>query len=323
MLGIQKVEWLASWIDFTTDELRLILNFKNDFIQKYQIVDPAKPGSARTVLCVRGKLRQVQERLFRRVLAPKLKPSEFSHGGVAKRSILSYVEPHLGSKFVYKTDIASFYPTISNNRVNSLFLRKLGCHPSVARVLTDLCTYDYHLALGLVTSPLIADQIMRPFDERLAGACKSLDLQYTRFVDDITISGPYSLKSSYVRRLVVKAMADLGFKRKLSKEKCDVIGDVDITSLRVRADGPAVQGCYVEELRRQLLDHKSLGQGGSFVGPYYSRSQLEGKLNFIRWINKKQAQSLAALFRSVNWMNVRQVAELTALVPSKPVLVPS
>ncbi len=170
MLGIQKVEWLASWIDENPDELRLILNCKSDYIKKYEVVDPAKPGSARSVLCVGGKLRQVQERLFRRVLAPRLKPSEFSHGGVTKRSILSYVEPHLASKFVYKTDIASFYPSISNNRVNSLFLRKLGCHPSVARMLTDLCTYDYHLALGLVTSPIIADQIMMPFDARLGTA---------------------------------------------------------------------------------------------------------------------------------------------------------
>lgn len=322
MLGIQKVEWLEKSTEFSTEELFRILDNKSSYIRKLKKVDPTAPLACREVLSVEGDLRTVQDRLLRRVLSPKLKPSECSHGGVTSRSILSYVTPHLGSDFLYQTDIASFYPSISHRKVNALFLRRLRCSPAVARVLTNICTYDFHLALGLVTSPILADQIMMPFDIRISNACSRLGLRYTRYVDDITISGNYSLESSYIRRLVEKSLRELGFRLKRSKDRCCSTDRSEITSLRIRGGNVAVRGSYIEELRRQLLDHKELSKGRELVGHYYSRSQLEGRLYFIRWINRGQAKSLEPLFRSVNWAAAREAADAKRLVPTKVRLVP-
>ena len=75
-------------------------------------------------------------------------------------------ERHLRSQFAFSCDIMEFYPSIHSSRVYRLFAKIQGCSPDVARLLTRLCTYRYHLALGLITSPLLADQFLT-IDETL------------------------------------------------------------------------------------------------------------------------------------------------------------
>src|SRR5690606_20655991 len=124
---------------------------------------------------------------------PKLSPSACSHGGVPGRGVKTNIEQHLGSVFGFTTDIANFFPSISHDRIHELFLRRFECSPDVARVFNRLCTYQHHLALGLVTSPLLADQVMQPIDARIAAACSAAGLPYTRFVDDISITGHFDM----------------------------------------------------------------------------------------------------------------------------------
>src|SRR5690606_23911950 len=145
---------------------------------------------------VTGKLRTVQYRIYRRLFLPALKPSDQSHGGVPKRHIKTNAEPHLNSGLAFTTDISSFYPGIHHTRVYRLFSSTLGCCPDVAPVLTGLCTHRHHLAPGLPTSPILAAQLMRPVDGRISALCARLGLIYTRFVDDISISGNFDLGDS-------------------------------------------------------------------------------------------------------------------------------
>ena len=104
-----------------------------------------------------------------RFSCPSCSVSDFSHGGVRGRHIKTNVEPHLKSTFVFTTDISNFYPTISHNRVYRLFSRDFCCSPDVAESAPRLCTYKHHLALGLITSPILADQVIAPIDARIGG----------------------------------------------------------------------------------------------------------------------------------------------------------
>ena len=122
--------------------------------------------------------------------------SEFSHGGVRGRHIKTNVEQHIESTFVFTADVSNFYPTISHKRVYRLFVEDFACSPDVAHICTKLCTYKHRLALGLITSPMLADQVMRRIDARIGGLCRNAGLVYTRYVDDLTISGPFDLKES-------------------------------------------------------------------------------------------------------------------------------
>ena len=322
MLRIRQVKHLARSLETTPDRLREVADSPERFCQELTLYDPAKPDKPRDVLNVTGPLRKFQTRLLRGVLVRKLSPSHYSHGGVGGRHILSNVQPHIGSSFVFTADISNFYPTISHDRVYRLFAGKLECSPDVASLCAKITTHDYHLALGLITSPILADQIMIEIDERIAGACRQAGLVYTRFVDDLTISGSFDLEKSGFSGLVERILEEHGFRMHPGKRRFGSSSDgIPITKITVGKGHPDVRREYLAELTRQIEDAANLANGGEFQGPYYTKSQIEGKVRFVCWVNPGRRKQLLRIFRQVSWDRAEQEAARRGLVAAKKVLV--
>jgi hypothetical protein len=49
-----------------------------------------------------------------------------------------------------------------------------------------------------------------------------------------------------------------------------------------------------------------MASGGDFNGPYYTESQIRGRVQFFSWVNPGRRRKLMAVFRSIRW---RQVGE--------------
>jgi hypothetical protein len=321
MLQIRQVKHLAGQLKTSTARLREVAESVSSYCEELTLLDPAKPGRPRDVLNVTGALRTLQTQLLRRVLLPKLTPSEFSHGGIRGRHIKSNIQPHIESVFVFTTDISNFYPTVSRNRVYDLFATKLGCSPDVARICTRLCTYRHHLALGLVTSPILAEQVLGDVDLRIAGVCQQANAVYSRFVDDITISSSFDLERSGLPNLVESILGDHGFSVNRLKNRFGRISDgVTITKIRVKNGHPDVQREYLVELERQLDDVASLAAGKGFQGPYYTKSQIGGRVQFVCWVNPNRRRRLLRWYRSIPWERVEQAARQGLLIANKKVL---
>ena len=299
--------------------MRLTAEFADDCITQLTAWDPVR--KKRDVISVHGRLRKFQERFHQRVLRPRIRPSRWSYGAVKGRHLLSHARQHLDSIFVYKTDLANFYPSIGIDRVNRHFLKLLRCSPEVSRFLTRLCTHDYHLALGLITSPILANQMMLPIDARIGALCEAHNCVYTRWVDDITISAQWDLSKSAVPDKVNKILASHGIAEKTSKRD---FGRLDngpaITGVRVRNGRIDVTVEFLEELHRQLQDHASLARSGQFSGPYQSYSQLAGKVHFAAWVNRGRRQVLLSRLRSINWNSVESVAIQRGLVVRRKIV---
>jgi RNA-directed DNA polymerase len=309
MLGIRQVKHLLHALSASLEEVSALFESPESFYEQLYVSDPQKPHKKRVVVDVRGQMRAMQARLYRRLLLPKLVPSVHSHGGVRGRSIRTNAEPHLGSRYVFKTDISNFYPSIHFARVYRLFTADLECSPDVGRICTRLCTYKHHLALGLITSPILADQLLRRVDRRIGGACRKADLVYTRYVDDITISGPYSLERSGFANLVERILAEDGFVANPAKHAFGKLENgVTITNLREVRGHLDVRREYLDELIRQIEDATSLARGGAFDGPYYTPGQIFGRVRFVCWVNPGRRRDLIQRFRSVRWDRVREHA---------------
>ena len=241
MLNLFTIKRLASIIDIPEEVLFHVSENTASYVREKTVYDPTRLDRIkrpRDVIAVVGLWRTIQCRLQKRVFAPRLKFSPISYGSVPGRDAIKNANAHKGQKFLYVVDISDFFPSISNDRVFRLFFRQLGCAPSVARLLTKLCTYDYHLSLGLVTSPILSDQVLRPSDRRLLGMCKKScnpQLIPTRFVDDIAISSHFDLEESFVVSLVRDILNKHGFKIKKSKERTGRIDQgIPITKIRIR-----------------------------------------------------------------------------------------
>jgi len=323
MLRIQKIDHLASRLGTSCSHLKEVSASVEEHCQEFLQFDPSKPNKNRAVLAVQGPLRKLQDRLLRQVLLKALKPSPYSYGGVKGRSIKQNVLKHTGSTFVYTADISNFYPSISNNRVYRLFCDRFGCSPDVARICTRLCTYNRHLALGLVTSPLLADQLMHSIDHRIAGACDACGLTYTRFVDDISVSGGFSLDQSGFPQMLTQILADHGLRLNPNKHLFGRLDEgVPITKLRLRHGKLDVQRAYVEELERQLDDAAALANGSPSGRAYFTRAQIRGRIEFVCWINPGRRGRLMSKFRAIPWAKVELHATQLGLIAQKKQLKP-
>jgi len=321
MLGIQTIEQLATKVGMDEGELRLLAERPEAFIKRLKVWTPGK--KARDVISVHGDLRTFQLRLHQRLLQAKIHPAPCSHGGVKKRHVVSNAKMHLGQRFGFKTDIANFFPSISSARVCRVFLRTLRCSPEVSRLLTTLCTHEFHLALGLITSPILAEAALQTLDHRLAKLCVLNGMTYSRFVDDITISGSFDLEGSWVPDQVNQVLRSLGYREKTDKRE---FGEFDrgfaVTGVRIVRGHMDVDKDWYAELERSLTDHRSLACGGEFHGPFLSESQILGKIHFACWVNPNRRFSLWRRFRVIRWdrafLNALErgvVQEVTKITP--------
>jgi len=313
MLHIHYDKQLARMLGTTRSELRDVLDHADDWYEILRLYDPAKPKKPRDVVNVRGKLRRLQNQLYRRVLLPKLVVSTYSHGGIRGRHVKSNAHAHVESQFVFKADISNFYPTIRQQRVYRLFHDRFSCMPPVAKLCTRLCTFDHHLALGLITSPILADQELHSVDERIGGMCRQAGLVYTRFVDDVTISGIYDLERSGIPHVVNEILVESGFTANPEKYEFGRLANgIAITGVRRNRRGHLdVRREYAEEVSRQLdnVDHLARGESFHRQRPYYTKAQIRGRVEFVRWINRGRGEQLFRQFRSIHW----QAAEDSAL----------
>lgn len=319
MLNIRRVKHLAAATGLPIDRLHELVNTADTFCEELLLVDPSRPLKKRTVLDVRGDLRKFQDRLLRSVLMAKLTPSSHSHGGIRGRHIKTNIIPHLKSIFVFTADISNFYPSIKSDRVYRLFRQRLGCTPDVARICTRLCTHRHHLALGLITSPFLAEQTLLEVDARIAAACGKAKLNYSRYVDDMTISGHFDLEKSGFSATVHSILQQHGFDMHPEKTHFGRLSDeTPITRITVRRGHPDVRREYLAELERQLVDAANLANGHAFCGPYFSQSQIAGRVQFISWINPGRRRAILAKFNSVPWGKVAREAARQGLVASTP-----
>ena len=138
------------------------------------------------------RLKVIQSAIKRNILSKIELPSNV-HGGVKKRSNITNAKEHQGNKFKFTTDFQEFYPSVSFDRVYSMFLL-LGYSNHIAHWLTKLTSKDFELPQGTPTSTHIANIVFLPIDKKLIRLCEENVITYTRYVDDLTFSSQQDFK---------------------------------------------------------------------------------------------------------------------------------
>jgi RNA-directed DNA polymerase len=103
------------------------------------------------------------------------------------------VAKHAHGRAFFQTDLLNFFASIDRDLVRSTLtgqgsqipVTDLSAH--LDRIL-DLTTIDGRLPVGFSTSPLISNACLTAFDDDVEAHCRSNELTYTRYADDIVIS---------------------------------------------------------------------------------------------------------------------------------------
>jgi len=138
------------------------------------------------------ELKRIQKRIYKFLLFNTELPN-YAYGGVSKRDNVLNAKQHQGNKYIFTTDLKSYFPSISHKQVFSLFL-KLGCTPTISRLLTKLTTYKHQLPQGVPTSTLLANLIFRETGNQIVSFCEQHNITFTSFVDDLTFSSKKCFK---------------------------------------------------------------------------------------------------------------------------------
>lgn len=154
------------------------------------------------------KLKIIQKRILKSVLS-KIEMPDYAYGAVNGRDNVRNAKRHQGKKFIFTTDLKSFFPSINHDRVFKMF-RSFKFSPTVARILTQLTTYKGKVPQGAPTSPTIANLVFIKTGNKLNQFAKENNLTFTSFIDDLTFSSPIDFKEK--TQFVITTLQGDGFK---------------------------------------------------------------------------------------------------------------
>lgn len=122
-------------------------------------------------------------------LLSRVAQPNYMHSGLKKRSYLTNATTHLGCHPVLVTDIKSFFPSTSREKVFKFFYKILHCSADIADMLSHICTIDEHIPTGSrISMPLAYWANKSMFDELYHLATRN-NVNMTVYVDDVTFSG--------------------------------------------------------------------------------------------------------------------------------------
>jgi len=178
---------LGKLLGTTSKEFAWLTNSPETHYRSFTI--PKRNGGERTILAPNPLLLHCQRWIDAFILR-NLTVHDAAHGYVVGRSNITNARVHLGSVQLLSLDISGFFENIGEEKIAEIFYAA-GYPPAVAFLLASLCSYKGHLPQGAASSPQLSNIIMREFDETLHAYAEARKLRYSRYVDDIVLSGEY------------------------------------------------------------------------------------------------------------------------------------
>ena len=296
---------------------------------------PRRGGPPRLIEAPKLRLKEVQRFILREIL-DAVPAHDAACGFVRGRSAIAHARRHSGQAAVLGLDLRDFFISVPAGRVFAIFA-SLGYPSPVAHVLTGLTTNatahiarsalrDYddpagvaarfhlerrlahsHLPQGAPTSPALANLAAFGLDRRLAALADALALRYSRYADDIALSGA-SLRRGARSRSVSDAVAaiarDEGFTLHRGKSRLRTAARRQtVTGVVVNAHPNLARGEY-DRLRATL--HRAALDGPGAVRLERSpavdlRAHLNGRVAWAESLNPARGAKLRRLFDAIDW----------------------
>lgn len=168
----------------------------------------------RNLLVPSGALKSIQKQI-KEVILDEVPWPVCVYGGVRRRSTKANAAVHVGQPVIFTLDIKSFFPSVRPGRVVQAF-EGIGFGEPAAKLLARLTTFDNQLPQGTHTSTALANLVLSRADFRITRLANEHGFTYTRYVDDLSLSGGGRLYK--FRNLIVRIIEDEGFQIKIEKK---------------------------------------------------------------------------------------------------------
>ncbi|MCA9604391.1 MAG: RNA-directed DNA polymerase [Myxococcales bacterium] len=314
---VEDLDWLADRRGTTRDAEAPVRHYRARWIPKRSV-------GWRLVEAPKARLRRAQRCLLDRVLA-SVPPHEAAHGFVPGRSVLDHARAHVRQAVVVRLDLEDFFASVPAAQVRAVF-RTAGYGEDVAVALTALSTTrtppallrspwvsrfetrqrlaHRHLPQGAPTSPWIANLAAYRLDLRVSALARSLGATYTRYADDLVLSGDEGFARG-VERLLPRLGAiaiEEGFALQHRKTRVTRAGASQRVCGLVVNEGARVSRRERERLEAILFNCVKHGPASQNRGDHPRfRDHLLGRIAWVEQAHEPHAARLHALFARIEW----------------------
>ena len=340
--AIESVGALAAWLGISPSELEWFADLKrlgaklgpdridDDPISHYHYRILTKVGgNIRLIEAPKRKLKELQRKILSEIL-DKI-PVHFAvHGFLKGHSIKTFAAGHVGRRVVLRMDLKDFFPSLSGARVQAFF-RTAGYPESVSKFLGGICTnsvprslwsavrseidsptfadvralyFSPHLPQGAPTSPALANLLSYRVDCRLSGLAKSAGAVFTRYADDLALSGDDAFERC-VESFAIQAAAILleeGFTVQHRKTRIMRQGvRQSLAGMVINERMNIVRGEF-DRLKAILTNCARHGpESQNREGHAYFRLHLEGRVGFVGMVNSAKGKRMRKIFEQIRW----------------------
>lgn len=281
-------------------ELNTLLEKRDSFYRPARI--PKAGGGTRNLLTPLGELMRHQKFILKNILY-RIPVSEYACAYHKHRGLTHLAQPHVGHKTLLHLDIADFFSSITEQMVFTSLLEETGYPKSVAGFLSRLCCYKRYLPQGACTSPALSNICFKKCDEEIAALAKRYAMTYTRYSDDLYLSGD-DIPVAMILEEVTDILARHGFR--INSKKTRVLHPhhaQKVTAIVVN-EKMQVNREYRRQLRQELYYLERFGENAAGVleaGNYWDYLyRLRGRVDFVLYVdpeNKEFREAKAMLER--------------------------
>ena len=271
---------------------------------------PKKSGGHRELQVPNTELKYYQRRILHGIL-DFLPVSRYATAYRNGATLAYNASPHIGHKYLLKLDITDFFGSITFMQVYSAAFNAKYFPKQIGAMLATLCCFEDVLPQGAPTSPALSNIVMKNFDDSFGAWCKEKGFEYTRYCDDITVSGNEKLYPAF--RKAKNRLEAMGFE--INEKKTHFITNANrqsVTGITVN-EKLSISKDYKRKLRQEIyyalrfgvenvIRHNYLTDyitGGivDFEGYVH---HLIGKINYVLSIEKSNSWFRDAKYKLQN-----------------------
>lgn len=265
------------------------LNKIDSMYIEFQI--PKGNGKYRHICAPVDELKTEQKKILYGDL-PSIRVHGSAYGFVNGRSIYDNAKRHLGNVSILTMDVKDFFDSVTSQQVFTA-LTDNGVNKEKAEYIAKVCTRFGRLPQGAPTSPALTNIVVKPLDKKLCKMCEALGLTYTRYADDLTISGEFN-KLLDIKPQIISILNKYGFR--VNGSKTHTIGkhrQQNVTGIVVnrhpnvsQKDVRAFRGC-VHNVERDINKGLIKTMDDIVTYGYPMWSSMYGYANFLSHTNRK------------------------------------
>ena len=267
-----------------------IISNKKHYYRTFKILK--KNGGWREVSSPRTYLKVIQ-RYISTHLFSRLRIHDSVHSYRDGRSNITNAKEHIGQKFVLNIDLKDYFLNISSRKIVSV-LRDNGFSKYGSILIASLCTLDGVLPQGAPTSPLISNTVLFKIDGSMYRYCKKRNLNYTRYSDDITISGNSKELVIKAKKRLIAMVEGANFKVNYKKTRLMPYSKQQLVTGVVVNEKPTPPRKLMRNIRAKF--HEADKDGSINIHVF---NQLYGHICYLNAFDKYKNSALIKRYKKV------------------------